>query len=584
MSIENTRKSIEEFVVGHENEVLAISGDYGVGKTYYWQKLIEQLGNERVEFFQNLTAGGGRNRRIGKLNYGYVSLFGIADISDLRSAIFSAVNLSKDVSRFRNRADAASKRFGVRLEKVPKIQEWTGGLLSLGAFNTVRNALICLDDLDRLGQNLQVHDVLGLVNSLREQHDCRVVLILNNDGFGSDVKKDYEKQLEKVVDFEVTFKPTSEEILGIVFDRKFPDSEMVQENAKKLGVSNIRVLNRIVRAAKHIEPFIQTYHQVLRGEILHNLCLFILCHYVRSPELPSIEFLASYSNTDTAIKKMRKEEVPNWVEDFNKFLRMYDYPHATEIDSLLITFVRTGVLEDQRFQELAERRNKAIERDHGVNSYRKAWRVFTGAFGNNKDLFVNELRNAFQANMESLGPSELKATVGMLRRLGEDRRADSLIDQFVGINVDDGYIAYMRRGHMDYQIDDPYFRAKINEIANESIATLDIGSAVSRVFRENATPEDLVFLSKQAKTDLIAYFDTFGRLPDGELDLEFDPSDLYFPIRALLDYENSGEPEKKGIGRNTRQALLEISDGSDIDRIRVMDWFKITGDEIDRSS
>jgi hypothetical protein len=47
------------------------------------------------------------------------------------------------------------------------------------SFLSVKNYLICFDDLERKGKHLRLVDVLGLASMLKERRNCKVVLILN---------------------------------------------------------------------------------------------------------------------------------------------------------------------------------------------------------------------------------------------------------------------------------------------------------------------------------------------------------------------------------------------------------------------
>ena len=81
-------------------------------------------------------------------------------------------------------------------------------------FLTIRNMVICLDDIERRGKNLPVRDVLGLVSSLKERKGCKVSLILNDEALEED-KKDFDAYYEKVVDTSLSFAPTPTECAQI---------------------------------------------------------------------------------------------------------------------------------------------------------------------------------------------------------------------------------------------------------------------------------------------------------------------------------------------------------------------------------
>jgi hypothetical protein len=72
-STKTVQNEIERFLRSTEPEVLCITGDWGVGKTYNWQLKLDQLRTKRA---------------IGLARYSYVSLFGIDSLEGLKQSIF----------------------------------------------------------------------------------------------------------------------------------------------------------------------------------------------------------------------------------------------------------------------------------------------------------------------------------------------------------------------------------------------------------------------------------------------------------------------------------------------------------------
>jgi hypothetical protein len=114
-------------------------------------------------------------------------------------------------------------------------------LLAPGATLLIRNQLICIDDIERAGQGLDVADILGLVSSLRERRGCKIVLLLNEDGLGTQASKTFRTHLEKAVDQAVRFEPTPEESAAAALDGQGAADQLLRDNVIKLGITNIRV-------------------------------------------------------------------------------------------------------------------------------------------------------------------------------------------------------------------------------------------------------------------------------------------------------------------------------------------------------
>ncbi|EAR6897237.1 hypothetical protein NI479_000191 [Salmonella enterica] len=86
-------KALDAFLKS-DNKVLVIKGDWGVGKTFFWNKYYENNIN-------NLS----------QLAYSYVSLFGKNSLSDLKKEVFhSAKPIKKDriAQSFQQQTEEAS--------------------------------------------------------------------------------------------------------------------------------------------------------------------------------------------------------------------------------------------------------------------------------------------------------------------------------------------------------------------------------------------------------------------------------------------------------------------------------------------
>ena len=63
---------------------------------------------------------------------------------------------------------------------IPFINQYIGGS-ERTLFFCCRNQIVCIDDLERSGADLNIKDVFGLVSYLKEQRGCKVVLLLNDE-------------------------------------------------------------------------------------------------------------------------------------------------------------------------------------------------------------------------------------------------------------------------------------------------------------------------------------------------------------------------------------------------------------------
>ena len=208
MNLDTLRTIVKRFLVEPRSEVLVLSGGWGVGKTYFWKKCVDDFKTDSA-----------------RRTVSYVSLFGISSIRDLQIAVLAnlqAINPSateaatttagKQVERFKSFVKDARIWGAKNADKAPGgIGKLLSVALEAAAPYLVHDALICLDDFERLPRTgVQFDEVLGFITTLKEEKGCKVVLILNEDALAerADTFRTYR---EKVIDKDIRFSPTVDE-------------------------------------------------------------------------------------------------------------------------------------------------------------------------------------------------------------------------------------------------------------------------------------------------------------------------------------------------------------------------------------
>jgi hypothetical protein len=63
-------------------------------------------------------------------------------------------------------------------KQLPGVKSYIGDIGAMLGFSLIKNAIVCVDDIERCGSNLKVRDVLGLVSNLKQRKRCKLILIL----------------------------------------------------------------------------------------------------------------------------------------------------------------------------------------------------------------------------------------------------------------------------------------------------------------------------------------------------------------------------------------------------------------------
>jgi hypothetical protein len=285
MSLSKVETKISDFLSTNTPEVMAIKGAWGVGKTYTWYKL-SLLAKEK--------------KQIALKKYSYVSLFGINSLETFKSAIFenlistnligTVANLETLKNNYSNEGlISLSKKSWSILGETSFLKGFSSAINSF-SFLTIRETIICIDDLERRGDSLQIKDVLGLISLLKEQRKCKIVILVNDGEIGID---DYIKYREKVIDIEIEFAPTSSESALIAFDSNWNAYETTKECSTKLNIKNIRLLKKIERLVSEAEKYWLGKEPEIRQQFVSSLSLFAFSHYEQSNNktAPPLDFI-----------------------------------------------------------------------------------------------------------------------------------------------------------------------------------------------------------------------------------------------------------------------------------------------------
>jgi Cdc6-like AAA superfamily ATPase len=106
-SVEVTKDEIARFLKGNEPAVLCVTGEWGVGKTYLWRSVLDDLR---------------KSNGLSLARYSYVSLFGLNSLDDVRASLFENMEwLDQDATNFSQRGKAGAKAIAARAKKLSEL-------------------------------------------------------------------------------------------------------------------------------------------------------------------------------------------------------------------------------------------------------------------------------------------------------------------------------------------------------------------------------------------------------------------------------------------------------------------------------
>ena len=545
MSAKVVEIEIERFLSTSTPEVLCVTGAWGVGKTYSWQKCLEKFSLE--------TNGSGLKQ------HSYVSIFGQNDLDNIRDSIVHNVETLVKEDNETSKADLREwlRFFG----KGTKATRYADGIIPEGILNLIGNAaflslsptIVCIDDLERLDErsDFTLTDLLGLANQLKEQKDCKVVLLLNADELG-DEKHKFQAQLEKVADKFLTFDPTPEETARIGIDKDIPHADLLKEFSRKLKIKNIRIIKRIESECVRIQDILGTFDDDVLTHAMRSAALFTLSKY--DPERgPTFEHVKSVNRFGGAGSE---DEQEGW----NTLLNDLGFSEAYTIDAEIHSAVEQGYHNTERVLAEARKLEEIFRLRRKDHSYQEAWDLYHDSFDDNQEQVLDKMYDAFKKCYEAITPVNVSGAARLFKELGRPEQSEELVRYYVENREDSAEFWDLEASPFGDSIRDEdvkkYFREKFLALQ----PALDPQEVLLRISKNSGyNQSDIVALSKVSADDFFSMFKSIR----GNDQRRIITESLRFKARGPED-----SPEY-AIYLKANEALDRIADESKINARRV---------------
>jgi hypothetical protein len=304
--------SLKSLILDDDRAFVAmLSGEWGIGKTYFWN-----------EFTKN---------HLKDKNVVYISLFGKNSLADIETEIVTKLyKYNKGLKKYTKHLDTignmASKAMGL------PINVSIGSLLSLFKTSDFRNTIICFDDFERLSDKVALKDVMGLISQFKEQKECKVILILNEQELDKLSNIDGKKHdeifalyKEKVVDYNFHYIPNQEELFEAIkedIDKiNFCEHQTIYNFFTKIDLKNIRIMTQAIYQLSHFN-FIKDYS--LDKKVVNEFVDIALNLFVFKAK--SNYTYSNFIDMQNYTPKERQESLRRMVNQRNKIDTKKDIP------------------------------------------------------------------------------------------------------------------------------------------------------------------------------------------------------------------------------------------------------------------
>ena len=578
--MEHLNQSLDHFF-SNDSNVVVIKGDWGVGKTYFWDSYFKTRKDNN--FFSQIA-------------YSYVSLFGKNSIEQIQSEIFScAVKLASDkeidehadaVALENNSVsnylmDVASLQSSKAYEKVKSGAGWVRKHLGMakdlpylnkisGLLDRVGNAfiskyIICFDDIERKGKGLKIKDLMGLVDELAKRKDCKIILIFNDRSF-DDVEdlKQFESYREKVVDIELLYKPTSENNLTHVFGDGDFGWDAARDVVSAFDIVNVRVIKKIKQLYVHHSEFFSSASPAVVHEFnIHAAVLAWAYFSVGShPSCHEIRNRIAGGSWASLLTSKSEGDTP----EFREFVAM-----ASElrlVDSVFIEsimkYLEQGYPDKLKLQECIVK----LEENHLVSrissEWNATWDLFKNSFGDDYKAITLALKGFLEQSSPRYRFGDFLTALDFLEDVGET--VDHIVEKIIVDHIED-----IKSGWHGNPGDIRNLKLKeaLQAVAVE-VRVKDIDEVADRISTSKFwSDEDYKFLKERTVEEFYSW-------------MKSDPENLNRKIRnglyAFKNYTGHDEAQRREV-RNflgvVNKALRKVSSENTLNAKRVKDLYGV---------
>ncbi len=549
MTIETVKSVVARFLASDVPEVLALNGDWGVGKTFTWNQLVEQ-----------------HSKDIKLPNYCYVSLFGISSISELRTAIFAKTKSTKllgkqiDAKTFLSFAKEQGQTALSVINKLRDVSYVKNISITLEALapHLICDTIVCLDDFERLSNQAIAHDVLlGFISELKEEKGCKVVLIFNQNELKAE--SSYKKYKEKVIDIDLEFAPTSSEAADIaLIPVGLPCRELIKKCAISLDIKNIRILRKIVVFTEMLHAAVEGLDGKVMEQAARTLVLLAWCHYGSDETKPTVSFILGWSALSAAARSINNkgQDNDNELVEWGAVLSNYGYSHSDEFDVAINKVIERGYLDGSGFLEEAKKLDEKIRANELQESFSAAWKLYNNSFAANESDLIAALSKSLKESASQVSPRDLNSTICLLRDLGNGALADELIDFYIKARSREEHLFNTAAPRFQSDVTDEMIQERFKEQYAKVRRIPKLREAVEYIAANNGWSEEQIESLRRATVD---DFYCLFKLEHGD--------NLGRVVNACLRFRGAGELET--ISQTAQEALTRIGNEGALNARRV---------------
>lgn len=351
---------IIEYINQKTNYAVVITGNYGIGKTYYIDNILT---SKILEIKDN----SGKQ----KFKFIRISLFGVSTIEEIHKNIFFEIYSpfkGKVVPVIGRALKGMVSHFGgVDIDQILKD-------MKLEEFSDYGNIILCLDDIDRKSSNLNLEEIYGFINDLVENKGAKVILIANEDTLIKEIngknKDDYSILKEKVIGITLPFNSNHSDIINSMIGN-YNDNPKYMNFLKEKSSYIIEITsvkdNNLRNVLFFLEHFKNIFTEVeniinedeklkiIRNDILDGVIKFslplIFEYKLGKLSNENQNLLRDYFDGNSISRLLNNDREKDYVDEFNKQYGYNGWKRIVFINQIFNYIIGKDVLNKESLKE-----------------------------------------------------------------------------------------------------------------------------------------------------------------------------------------------------------------------------------------
>ena len=519
------------FLKDKQHKVAAIKGKWGIGKTYYWKNFLKS-NRSTLEFKA----------------YSYVSLFGLTNIESVKKQIFNNFELLGSDKAFRHLDKLKPILKITKAINIPYVSS-SGAITDLIESNFIENFLICFDDLERKESTLTPSAILGLISTLTEEKECKIVIIYNDNELDEHTQADIKQYRDKVIDLEIKYQPSIEENISLIWPLNH--TPYVKEVFTALELNNIRIMKRVKWALEYFEKSVGENYIHLKDPFNRKTIELTILYYAYSEEVSIEELVDTASNASYTYLIPGKEDRTTPPSILNKLKYI-----SEEYDKIIGEYLIDGYVNLDPYEEILSKHNERHMHQNINQELRNLWLRYYKNFATTEEEFVKAQVEFLRLNYEHLYITDLAKTISFIQEIDSSQKLNGIleksIDQFVH-SADDNDLRYLYRNPPP---------KNILKIIEDKYAQIVHEYPISNLMEELAgsngwSPSKIKYLKHFSADDYFAWF-----ISENELD-------VVNLLSVFISRFGKDDATEKAVVQEIKSALDKIKCRSKLDKMRV---------------